>query len=262
MKYNNVSIIIQGPICKTTIFAIAKYSELAEVILSFNNDEDVPNFLKTNKNSNIKVICYRSKETDRYVDKIKTCKMNQRHASYHFYSTKLGIDLSEKKFIIKARSDEFYENMDYFIKIVKSNPKFVVTNNVFYINPNSHKCHPSDHLIGSSSVIMKRGFEILLECIESNILSKYSIDGFNVNCFSPEQYISVSLFNAMHELYGLALNKENFGRYFRKIRVNKLGNYKVANNESRMFFINNYNPNPAVHHMGIDSVEEELIKFI
>ena len=62
MKYNNVSIIIQGPICKTTIFAIAKYSELAEVILSFNNDEDVPSFLKTNKNSNIKVICYRRKD--------------------------------------------------------------------------------------------------------------------------------------------------------------------------------------------------------
>ena len=30
MKYNDVSIIIQGPISKTTVFAIAKYSELAD----------------------------------------------------------------------------------------------------------------------------------------------------------------------------------------------------------------------------------------
>ena len=76
---------------------------------------------------------------------------------------------------------------------------------------------------------------------------------------------SPSFFNICYEpwsIFSWALNKENFGRYFRKIRVNKLGNYKVANNESRMFFINNYNPNPAVHHMEIDSIEEELIKFI
>ena len=53
MKYNDVSIIIQGPISKTTVFAIAKYSELAEVIVSFSCDENLPDYLKQKTNSNM-----------------------------------------------------------------------------------------------------------------------------------------------------------------------------------------------------------------
>ena len=56
MKHNDVSIIIQGPPNKTTLFSILNYKDLAEIIICFNNEnDDTKEFEKLFLNKNIKI---------------------------------------------------------------------------------------------------------------------------------------------------------------------------------------------------------------
>ena len=82
LKHNDVTIVIQGPINKTTLFAIAKYRQLAEIIIVHSSDCNDPNYLKFKDHENLKIITYRPDEVSKYVEKIRTCNGNQLHACF------------------------------------------------------------------------------------------------------------------------------------------------------------------------------------
>lgn len=259
-KYNDVSIVMQGPICESTIFAIAKYKNLAEIILTNMCPDDTPQFTRFKKIGDIKIITYKSHEVSDCANRIRTCNKNNLHSCYQFYSTKLGIDHSEKSYIIKTRSDEYYENMDYFIDKVRKNPDCVFTNNVFFRKNNFKRCHPSDHLLGATKIVFSRAMEILFEMINSGVLTKYAITNWQHNCNVPEQFFGVSLFHTLHEFYGIGQDDWNWKAFVRKIRVEKLGNYKITNNEAKRIFINNYNINIRSDDASVDPIEEYEFK--
>lgn len=268
MKYNDVSIIIQGPISKTTVFAIAKYSELAEVIVSFSCDENLPDYLKQKTNSNIKVVTYKMSDLNEYFPNLRLCGSNMYMKSTlcQFYSTKIANDISEKKFIIKTRSDEFYENMNYFISLIrgKYNSNLLITNDMFYRRFDIHPYHPSDHLFGCNRILMKRSLEILFETIKNNKLTKYYISDLTKDCLVPEQYLCVAILNAMHEIYGIELNAHSYFNYFKKVSNKNLGNYKVCQNGLGNHWINNHNQNDRLDDMRTDYIDNDQtsIKFM
>jgi hypothetical protein len=269
MKYNDVSIIIQGPITKTTVFAIAKYSELAEVIVSFAVDQKIPDYLKQKTNGNIKVVTYsESYVENKYFNKIKfICDVRyKRHIAFQFYAVKLGIDVSGKKFIIKTRSDEFYENMDYFISLVrgKYNSNLFITNDMFFRRFDIYPYHPSDHLFGCNYILMKRSFEILFENIENERLSKYHLHDFDKNCIVTEQHLCIAVLNAMHEIYGFELNKNSYFNFFKKVNKSNLGNYKVCHNSFKRQWINDHNQNDKLDYIETDYIDNDqrVIKFM
>jgi hypothetical protein len=268
MKYNDVSIIIQGPITKTTVFAIAKYSELAEVIVSFSCDENLPDYLKQKTNSNIKVVTYKMSDLNEYFPNLRLCLTNKylKSTLCQFYSAKIATDISKKKYCIKTRSDEFYGNMDYFISLVrgKYNSNLFITNDLFYRRFDVFPYHPSDHLFGCNRVLMKRSFEILFETIANKKFSKYNISDFDRDCLVPEQYLCIAVLNAMHEIYGIALNANSYFNYFKKVSNNKLGNYKVCQNGEKRYWINNHNQNDQLDDMRNDYIENDQrsIKFM
>jgi hypothetical protein len=268
MKYNDVSIIIQGPITKTTIFALAKYSELAEVIVSFSCDENLPDYLKQKTNSNIKVVTYKMSDLNEYFPNLRLCGSNMYRKSTvcQFYSTKIATDISKKKFIIKTRSDEFYENIDYFIGFVRGiyNSNLFITNDMFFRRFDVFPYHSSDHLFGCNRILMKRSFEILFEIISAKKFSKYAIDDFDRDCLVPEQYLCIPVLNAMHEIYGIELNRKSYFNYFKKVSNNKLGNYKVCQNGLGNYWINNHNQNDRLDDMRVDHLnnEQRSIKFM
>jgi hypothetical protein len=91
-------------------------------------------------------------------------------------------------------------------------------------------------------------------------ITKYQINNWRHNCSVPEQFFGVSLFHALHEFYGIGQDDWNWKTFVRKIRVEKLGNYKITNNEAKRIFINNYNVNVRSDDCSIDPIEEIDLK--
>ena len=262
MKHNDVSIIIQGPPNKTTLFSILNYKDLAEIIICFNNEnDDTKEFEKLFLNKNIKIITYKKN-----VIKNEINNLNFPNAVYQFYSTKIGIDISTKKYCIKTRSDEFYENMDYFIQCVKNNENCVTTNDVFFRKFKFWKFSASDHLFGSSRKLMKQAFAFLLDSLkEKDENKRYNLYNYKYalkrdkiwycsmpdNHLAMEQYITMSFLNAIKNNQNITddgnfFNYDNFRKYFRKINVCDLGQHKVTHNRNvpgkPKFWINNFVP--------------------
>jgi len=245
MKYKNVSIIIQGPISKTTLFAIAKYKDLAEIIISFCSQDNQPEYLKSFCQNNIKIVTYNNAD----VAQAKK-NLNSKNECYQFYSTKIAIDNSEKEFCIKTRSDEYYEKLDFFIDEVIKNKEKVCVSNIFFRKFEYWKFSASDHIIGTKTDLFKNAFDKLWESVnlqnifERNIKYNYNYclklnnnwyEPIPKNWIAPEQYITISFLNAFKEHYQIQKNTDVFNyNFFKKnfkiIDVNNLKNYKVVCN--------------------------------
>ena len=80
----------------------------------------------------------------------------------------------------------------------------------------------------------------------------------------PEQYLCIAVLNAMHEIYGIALNANSYFNYFKKVSSNKLGNYKVCQNGEKRYWINNHNQNDQLDDMRNDYIDNDQtsIKFM
>jgi hypothetical protein len=261
MKHDDVSIIIQGPISEITLFALSNYSKYAEVILSFSFSSTETNLFKNFFGSKFKIVTYKESEI------LQAKKnLNNGNEAYQFYSTKIAAEASNKKFCIKTRSDEYYENIDYFINYLKNNENLVVTNNVFFRRFEYWRFHPSDHIFASKTELMKNAFKILWDSVlikdKNERYEKYKYyyalkkdkdwhSPIPYGWIAPEQYIAISYINAIKIKLNITEDEifnddKFFKKWFRMINVSDLKPYKISYNSNKnghlKYWINNYTP--------------------
>jgi len=241
MKHKDVTIVIQGPVTNSTIISLSSYLEIANVVLAFDCDDENPDFLKQFECDDLKIKTYKSSEIEIYFNNNLICyKPYSSNFIRQSYSSRLGVLNTKTKFCIKTRSDEHYENIEYFINKVKENENVIFTNNVYYRKFDFMPFHPSDHLIGSTTENMENGYNKLWHMIENKTINLNNNSSLDFKCVCPEQYLCLAFMHALQERYAIEINENNFKKYFNKVDVNKLGNYKISCNHRGQFFYNNF----------------------
>jgi hypothetical protein len=239
MKHNDLTIIIQGPIVDSTFFALAHYYDIAKVVFSFMDNDQVPEFLKKFNSERIKVTTYFEHEIQRFYENNIMCyhSWNCNHAAIRqIYSVKKALDLVDTKYCINTRSDEFYENIDSVLFKLKEQEDVVIANDFFYKSFEEEPYYMSDHLYGSSTDLLKNSLSVLWQLIENKKITLNECDGFDKTCCSPQQYLAIAIMNNFANTQGLKINKDNFEKHIKRIDISELGNYKILEDITHNIF--------------------------
>ncbi len=184
----SVSILIQGPLHERMRESIPLYldivknhqhfqpklknnpyskdSFLGNLVISYwdNDDESIINDYKSNQD--IFLLKNSQKEVNEHLYK-KTGRgsapwVYQNHSSYY------GTKSCTGHLCIKVRSDEFYPSLEsFYVDIKNENEKpgevgKYTTCDIFFRKDSVEKFHPSDHIIGGPTYLLKSGFQTSL----------------------------------------------------------------------------------------------------
>lgn len=171
-KYDNITLLIHGPITIYTIFTLYRYAEYFDIVVcapkyhkSINDSiwrelEEISN----SKKYNVSLFVYGGVNKSTY--------NNEQNRFFHFFSVVLGLQACKTDFVIKMRSDEFYSNLEPFIDTMIEDTSKMTTNDVFFRN-SAMPFHPSDHLMGGKVSLMRSTFELAKQfCEQPEMLGK------------------------------------------------------------------------------------------
>jgi hypothetical protein len=168
---NNFTLLIQGPISLYTVFMLYKYKDAFPIVVSAPKPKNVKDSKIVEEiqsiagsDSNLSLFLYEQEwPKDIY---------NEQNRYGQFFSTSLGLQACYTDYTIKIRSDEFYSNLEPFIEAVLDNTTKLVTNDVFFRN-STMPFHPSDHLMGGKTTLLKSIFNTSkLFCEQKDLLDK------------------------------------------------------------------------------------------
>jgi hypothetical protein len=159
----SIGIIIQGPWHTECTKSINEYKKYGDVVIStyfnYGAGYDV-------MNSNITIL-------ESPIPDIKWYNANNLY--YQAYTTYMGLCLLETDNVIKVRCNESYSDISQFVQKILDNPNKIITNNIAFTRTKTNPLHPSDHMIGGNTAIIRAAFyDIMQTCkklpaMESNI---------------------------------------------------------------------------------------------
>lgn len=146
-----VTLVVQGPMHPNAIIMMKMHAHAFDIVFSTwrVNPEEETKIEEHLKDVECTKLIFNNLESLEF-------KNNQANRYYQFYTTLKGMQLVDTEYAIKIRSDEYYTDLMPFVEKMVSNPKKLVTNEVFFRNPRSNSnenfmLHPSDHLIGGKT---------------------------------------------------------------------------------------------------------------
>ena len=163
MFKDKITIIIQGPLHPNSLVSVRTLAKDFNIIISTwkTNTRDERNLDKLLENGDHVTVVSHNIESLEFIN-------NHANRYYQFYGTYRGLLLVETEYVIKIRSDEYYTNLDPFVEAILANPEKLVSNEVFFRNPDSIEAenflfHPSDHLYGGKTSLLKKTLEYCVE---------------------------------------------------------------------------------------------------
>lgn len=244
---NEITILVHGPISLYTILTLYRYRVDHPMVFvipkpRWNNIQErqeqtkLINELYTLVNTteyNVNVLMY-----DPHVP--QNCD-NEQNKYLHFFSVSLGIETIKTPYTIKMRTDEFYSTVQPFIETMHRYEDKVITTDVFFRKPNDRPIHPSDHLVGGKTEILKSSFNLAKRyCLDesefkSNSLTKLVIaNSTKHDLIAAEQVLGVAIITSMLESNKVkAINEiEIVQQAFEIISTERLGFFRVKANSS------------------------------
>ena len=219
MLKENYTLLIQGKLHEHTIKMCNLHTDMKTVVSTWEPEASVRKFLESAQRPNLTIIANPVPD----VNGIN----NQANRYYQYTSSFYGIEAAKTEFIIKARTDEYYSNLDPIIAASISTPDKLVTNDVFFRKTEVYPYHPSDHLILGKAAYMSSVFK---DCMEQcKLLTFMGV---------PEQQIAMT-FIAQKENKNITElpTKENIAevnrlmvKYFDIVSTSKLGEFVVKYN--------------------------------
>ena len=243
------TILIQGPLNRVSLDYVDKYKKIGPVILSFwKNDKNKVRHPVLNDPS-IKLIENNS------VNKSDIFSPDNRLKQWQ--TTYEGLKYCSTKFVIKLRSDEYFENLETIIEEFKKDVGKMTTLNVFLkLNHKRYCYHISDHIIICNTLIFRNSLKLLFNDLNkkytyTRISYKYFHKFYNNWLFGiiikiidkqlSSKYIwetgCESIFGTYFIMAKLKLNywsavkireQINIQDFFSNIDVNKFKNYQIT----------------------------------
>jgi hypothetical protein len=250
-KNKNFTLILHGPVSIYTMFTIYRYMHDYNIVIvspKINQQNSITKEVEALVNSpasNISLILYG--------DILKPEYNNTQNRYLHFFSVALGLGLCTTPYVIKMRNDEFYSNLSALEAEIKKFPQKIVTNDVFFRN-SKIPIHPSDHLVGGATDVMKAVFNKAQQYVQvpeiklqGEIFSFLrTTDFFKTNkAFAAEQILGISAIQVVDKE---DITKESYitqmKSVFRIVAASDLGVFRIMYNSHkegvREYFDNSY----------------------
>jgi hypothetical protein len=163
MYKDKITVVIQGPLHPNSLISIRSLTKDFSVVVStwktsFRDEKNLDNLLE--RGDYVTIVSHS-------IDSLKPLN-NEANRYYQFFSTLKGVLMTTTEYVIKMRSDEYYTDLIPFAKKMLSNPEKLITNDVFFRNPETDDnenflCHPSDHLFGGKTAHIRKMLELSVE---------------------------------------------------------------------------------------------------
>lgn len=162
----DITLLIQGKLHKNCLKGINEnYSNITKniIVSHWNNDDpklikELHYIKKNNHNINLTII-----KNEMHID---ANVFNIDNVYYQVYTTLEGLKKVKTKNVIKVRSDNWYGNLNFFIKEIKDDKYNCL--NMHFRQDSRYKYHPSDILIGSNTNDLLNTFKIAYQRITQN----------------------------------------------------------------------------------------------
>lgn len=230
----DTTILIQGSLNVASLQMLKKYSSYGDILVSCWKGDT----LMLPENCVTKVIT-----TDPNCPAIRG-RYDYANVFKQALSTFNGLKKIGTRYTIKIRSDEYYTDLSNLIKVMKSDPHKLTTNNVFFREDSFLKYHPSDHVIASETTTLLNTFSHLLGLLSSVPNSKETLPAksFGFGAISgrlvPEQLICLSFLKHKGIVINPSLSKEQMRENINLVRVSDMGSFKVTANVFNTSFSN------------------------
>ena len=236
MNRLDCSLIIHGPLHVNTIFTVYKYLHDYKIIICCPKPENkkIYSILKEIRtltdleDSDISLIVYNNILDELY--------NNNQNRYFHFSSVDSALQLCNTKYSVKIRSDEFYSNLSFFFNEINKNESKIITNDVFFRKSESYPLHPSDHLVGGTTKLLKKVFNLSKNLCESvdelnnNVIVKSKLNGNNN--LTPEQVLGCAAVTTIVDKKNIEnLNSQELMKMtFHIVKSTDLGFYIITSN--------------------------------
>ena len=254
----NISLIIHGPLNPNILSTVYKYYLDHSIIICCPQPEDnqqsiFEELVKISDlpNTSITLITYNKNVLGSYYN-------NHLNRWYHFFSVDLALQYCYTEYAFKIRSDEFYSDLNPFYTAMLENSSKVVTSDIYFRQNYKYPFHPSDHMIGGKTEIMKNIFQEAKELCESfkkltgnEFIKNKSLDPFTL---TPEQMIGIASISSI-------LNQDDIERMdnieimkntFHIIKASSLGTCIITSSSNKVTYTDNSYFQPD---MDVDNIE-------
>ena len=169
------------------------------------------------------------------IDKYKDY-YNDSNIAYQSATSLNGLSLSQTKYTIKVRCDEYYTDMSKFIEVMKSAPTKLTTSNFLFVNDEWQQLHPSDHVMGGLTENIKGMFsEVFKICKEhkdkevlkgSEIgIKDYKNGNLKNDIISPETLLFLSFLKHKNVEIDCSKSKEIMRKYCQLVELKDMGEF-------------------------------------
>ncbi len=187
----NITFIIQGPLHSNSILNLFKYTTYGHVVFSCWDTCDVKTFeeeIKKHrypKSTSIKIIV---NDFPKHVPmEFRQNIPDESHIGGMYYQTITvhnALKTISTEWVIKIRSDEYYENWDMFIDLMVTNPKRLTTTNIFAFKHTCFPLHISDHVFGCKTSLLQKTYgQLYNHVVVNHLKSEISYQHFKEHLF-------------------------------------------------------------------------------
>jgi hypothetical protein len=168
----DITLLIHGPVSIYTLLSLYRYrAEYPIVLVLPKPTTEQSSSLLAEVQSIVNDLHYKISLVVYDPDVVKHYN-NTQNRYLHFFSVALGLDLCKTRYTVKLRSDEFYSKLTTFVDIVLQDRRKITTTDVFFRKRSSYPIHPSDHMLGGKTDLLKSIFCLAKEYCEDVSLLK------------------------------------------------------------------------------------------
>ncbi len=156
------SLIIQGRLNETSISNIKKYLEhFDKIVISYWDNDNEAVLDKIQDISNIIFVKNSYSE-------VKESWYNRQNIMRQCITTLRGLQKTNTKYVIKSRSDEYFNGLDLFKNTIIANPDKITTTNLFFLENSDAAFHPSDHFFGGERDWLIQAYSYMYDMLSKN----------------------------------------------------------------------------------------------
>lgn len=146
------TIVVQGNLHPHGMGCLDLYREYGQVIVSFWSDNDK------------RLLPRRPMEGVTFIENPKfrpqSHVYNAINIYYQLFTTLSGVLRSRSPYTIKVRCDEKFSTLDPVVSAVRERPECYTCLDVYFRPHNFMANHPSDHLVGSATMLLRQALEL------------------------------------------------------------------------------------------------------
>ena len=137
------TILIQGPIDSNMFVTYDMYKKNKIVFSTWKSDSVLEKTLLSLESDRVKIVIDELPDTENVV--------NTSNRYYQIISCLNGLKLVDTKYVIKVRTDEYFNNLSLLYDLCKKDPSKLITSTIFFRKTFSVPYHVSDHVICSKT---------------------------------------------------------------------------------------------------------------